>query len=367
MTNAPITVMRPFDELPAGTVKIPLGLPHGAAWPLVAQIAALSQRRAGCTASIGYMVERLGMHPSTIYAGLAAAGAWIITDTSTSITRRFLAPIPDDAAWARISYRAAAGVGCHNVAGVWTPRRNRSLLLELYCRLRRDEEIGRVRDQSGLAKDLQLTDRTVRSLVATLKSDGWITSHRAGRLIAYRTHDAPLRVLATTSGDCDEAAEGRIDQSDPGHARERSRKLDRNDLGSRGETISETDAAQKSDLEVGLMKHDVSPLAAGEAQHRSGAGDALPRERQTDFTNSHHETAPRVLGAPSVMTAIPLDWQARMTETERERVLTAISGDRQGADDRGDDDPGPSPLDPLVRPPGAPPRGGRVDRGPARL
>ncbi|MCA2228766.1 hypothetical protein [Nonomuraea aurantiaca] len=308
----------PLDELPDGTVKIPLGLPHGAAWPLVAQVAALSQRRAGCTASIAFLSERLGMHPSTIYDALSAAGAWIITDTTTRITRRFLAPLPEDAAWARISYRAAAGVGCRSVHGTWTPRRNRSLMLELYCRLRRDEAVGAIRSQAELAQDLDVTDRTVRSLLTALESDGWISPRPTGRMIAYRTHDAPLLAVEEPPADPDE----RPDRELPSN---RSRIVKRNDQGSQGETIMETEPAQKDDLEAGLEKHDHSPLAVGEAQDRNGdAGSALSRERQINEQAGCAVRPLRPAGALSVMTALPLRWQLRMTEQERDRVLTAM-------------------------------------------
>ncbi|MEU6720683.1 hypothetical protein ABZ897_55300 [Nonomuraea sp. NPDC046802] len=329
-----------LDDLPDGTVKVPLGLPRGAAWPVVAQVAALSQRRAGCTASIGYLADRLGVHPSTIYDGLAAAGDWVVTDTSTSVTRRFLAPIPEDAAWARISYRAAAGVGCHSVDGIWTPRRNRSLLLELYCRLRRDEETGQVRNQTRLANDLGVTDRTVRSLLAALEADGWITGHRAGRLTAYRTHHAPLHVVDLSPLPSDVVSADEAEQGDTAQAEERSQprsgKSSRNDPGSPSETISEAEPVQKHDDQAGCEKHDCSPLAVGDVQHRNDeGGDALPRERSKPGPDDRDEgngspaptptAAPSgVPGAPSVMCALPLEWQARMSEAERERVLTAI-------------------------------------------
>ncbi|WP_155127528.1 hypothetical protein [[Actinomadura] parvosata] len=320
-THSPVRL----DDLPDGTVKIPLELPHGAAWPVAVQVAALSQRQAGCTASIGYLARRLRVHPSTIYHGLAAAGGWIVTDSSTSVTRRFLAPIPQNAAWARISYRAAAGVGCHRVGGVWAPRRNRAALLELYCRLRCDEEVGRVREQAALAEDLGVTDRTVRSLLATLESDGWITGHRVGRLIAYRTHDAPLRVANSGPGVRDEGGGCTMFAAD-----EQSRKAGRDDLGSRGEMISEAEPAQKPDDQAGGRKRDGLPLAVGALQHRRSAEDgSLPERAQIGGVDGQAmERLPRPAmrpgGALSVMCALPLGWQARMSETERERVLTAI-------------------------------------------
>ncbi|MGR6924511.1 hypothetical protein ACU635_60545 [[Actinomadura] parvosata] len=329
MSAGPVFTVRPLDELPDGTVKIPLGLPHGAVWPVVAQVAALSQRRAGCTASIGYLAERLGMHPSTVYDALNAAGAWIVADTSTHVTRRFLAPLPEDAAWVRISYRAAAGVGCHSVQGVWTPRRNRSALFELYCRLRRDEAVGVVRSQAELAKDLDATDRTVRSMLAVLEEDGWVSRRRTGRLIAYRTHDAPLQIVTPGTVD-DEAAIGAPIGPDEAVQKKpatgRSRNLSRNDLGHSGEMISEAEPAQKRDPETRLEKRDDLPLAVGEVQHHSEAGghDALPRERQIDSGTDNAARPWRPGGALSVMTAIPLRWQLRMTERERERVLEAI-------------------------------------------
>ncbi|MGR6924518.1 hypothetical protein ACU635_60595 [[Actinomadura] parvosata] len=315
-----------LDDLPDGTVKVPLDLPHGAAWPVAAQIAALSQRQAGCTASIGYLARRLGLHPSTIYQGLAAAGGWIVTDSSTSVTRRFLAPIPQDAAWARISYRAAAGVGCHRVDGVWAPRRNRAALLELYCRLRREEEVGRVREQAALAEDLGVTDRTVRSLLATLEADGWITGHRVGRLIAYRTHDASLR---SGPGVRDEEAGGGAVSA----GEDRSRKAERGDRGSQGEMISEAEPAQKPDDQAGGRKRECSPLAVGDLQRRRSAEGGSLRERaQTGGVDRQVvERLPRPAvrsgGALSVMCALPLEWQARMSETERERVLAAIEAE----------------------------------------
>ncbi|WP_219510907.1 winged helix-turn-helix domain-containing protein [Nonomuraea ceibae] len=313
-------------ELPDGTVKIPLGLPHGAAWPVVAQVAALSQRKAGCTASIAYLAERLGIHASTVYDALNVASAWIITDTITRVTRRYLAPLPEDAAWTRISYRAAAGVGCHSVHGVWTPRRNRSALLELYCRLRRDEAVGIVRSQDELAADLGVTSRTVRSLLGLLEADGWITSRRAGRMIAYCTHDTPLRAVApgARAGEEPPAKPARAAELTP--AASRSRKPARNDLGRTGETISETETAQKGDPEAGLEKRDHSPLAVGEVQHRSdtGAQDALTRERQVGNMAAMRSRPRRPGGALSVMAVLPLSWQLRMSERERERVLEAV-------------------------------------------
>ncbi|MGP4104464.1 hypothetical protein [Nonomuraea sp. KM90] len=325
MTGSSPAVCRPLDELPDGTVKIPLDLPHGAAWPVVAQIAALSQRRAGCTASIAFLAHRLGVHASTIYDALNAAGSWITTDTSTRTTRRYLAPFPQDTAWARISYRAAAGVGCRSVEGLWTPRRNRSALLELYCRLRRDEAVGTVRSQAELAADLEVTDRTLRSLLATLEQDGWISSHRAGRLIAYCTHDAPLHVVDATTRSGGEPSVEPVDRPEHEPLAERSRKPSLNDHGYSGETISEAEPAQKRDHETRLEKHDCSPLAVGAVQHRSDdAAPALPRERQinNDTNDSPRELRPR--GAVSVMTALPLAWQLRMSEQDRERVVAAV-------------------------------------------
>ncbi|MFI6603725.1 hypothetical protein ACIBHX_46480 [Nonomuraea sp. NPDC050536] len=303
-------------ELPCGSVKIPLGLPRGAAWPVVAQIAALSQRAAGCTASIGYLAGRLDLHPSTVYEALVAAEGWVVTETRGRVTRRWLAAIPAGGAWVRISYRAAAGVGCHSVDGRWTARRNRSLLLELYCQLRRDEAIGRVRDQSALAAALAVTDRTVRSLLRTLECDGWITARRSGRLIAWRTHDAPLYVASCAGTD----EQGPDSQEEP----ERSRNLTRNDLGTSGETISEADAVQKREPEAGCEKRDDPPLAVGAAGVGEGGDrDALSRERPTDLERQDLQR-PRVPGAPSVVTAIPLEWQIRMTADERDRLVGAI-------------------------------------------
>ncbi|MGV9387365.1 hypothetical protein ACWDRB_67170 [Nonomuraea sp. NPDC003707] len=325
MTDSSAAVARPLDELPDGTVKIPLGLPHGAVWPVVAQVAALSQRRAGCTASIGFLADRLGMHPSTIYNALHAAGAWIITDTSTRTTRRYLALFPEDAAWARISYRAAAGVGCRSIQGVWTPRRNRSAMLELYCRLRRDEAVGAVRSQSELAEDLDVTDRTLRSMLSALEEDGWISHHRTGRMIAYRTHDAPLHVVdAAAVLDGEPSAEpGNGPAQEP--TAERSRNLSRNDLGSLAEMISDAEAIQKPDLERGFEKRDCSPLAVGDVQVRSDdAEDALPRERNIHEDRGGTSGRLRPRGALSVMAAIPLTWQLRMSERDRERVLAAV-------------------------------------------
>ncbi|MFD0479934.1 hypothetical protein ACFQ0B_76200 [Nonomuraea thailandensis] len=323
MTGSSPAVCRPLDELPDGTVKIPLNLPHGAVWPVVAQIAALSQRRAGCTASITFLADRLGMHPSTIYEALKAADEWIITDASARITRRYLAPIPDDGAWARISYRAAAGVGCYSVDGQWTPRRNRSALLQLYCRLRRDEAVGRVRSQSELAADCQVTDRTVRAMLAVLEGDGWISGHRAGRMIAYRTHDAPLHVVQANLASGKDAPAEPVDLAGQDPAVKRPRNLSRNDLGKPVESISETDPVQKRDDQAGGEKRDCSPLAVGEVQHRSDdAASALPRERQT--SNISRPVSPPRGGALSVMTAIPLSWQLRMSDQDRERVEAAV-------------------------------------------
>ncbi len=325
MTAYSPAVPRPLDELPDGTVKIPLGLPHGAVWPVVAQVAALSQRRAGCTASIGFLAERLGMHPSTIYDALNAAGAWIITDTSTRTTRRYLAPFPEDAAWARLSYRAAAGVGCRSIQGVWTPRRNRSALLELYCRLRRDEAVGAVRSQAELAKDLEVTDRTLRSMLAALEDDGWISRRRAGRIIAYRTHDAPLRVVGPASTLDEESRAEPDDEPEQEPTAERSRNLRRNDLGNSVETISDAEAIQKRDLETGFEKRDDAPLAVGDVQVRSkDAEHALSRERPINDDTGSVPRMFRPRGALSVMAALPLTWQLRMSERDRQRVIAAV-------------------------------------------
>jgi DNA-binding transcriptional ArsR family regulator len=319
------TVCHPLDGLPDGTVKVPLGLPHGAAWPVVAQVAALSQRRAGCTASIGFLADRLSMHPSTIYDALNAAGAWIITDASTRTTRRYLAPFPETA-WARISYRAAAGVGCRSVDGVWTPRRNRSALLELYCRLRRDEAVGAIRSQAELAQELEVTDRTVRSLLIALEVDGWISSRRAGRMIAYRTHDAPLHVVDAVTTSAGGPSAEPADQQEHEPTAERSRNVSRTELGISVETISESEPLQKLDPQTGLEKHDCSPLAVGDVQHRSAAPvSALPRERHiSEATDDTPPKAPRPRGALSVLAAIPLAWQQRMSQADRERVLAAV-------------------------------------------
>ncbi|MEV0168912.1 hypothetical protein B0I32_15214 [Nonomuraea fuscirosea] len=325
MTGSSPAVCCPLDELPDGTVKIPLDLPHGAAWPVVAQVAALSQRRAGCTASIAFLADRLGVHASTIYDALNAAGSWIITDTSTRTTRRYLAPFAEDTAWARISYRAAAGVGCHSVQGVWAPRRNRSAMLELYCRLRRDEVVGVVRSQSELAHDLEMTDRTVRSLLAALEDDGWISSRRAGRMIAYRTHDAPLHVLDTAARSQGEPSVKPVRRLEREPIVERSRKPNRNDHGNSAETITETEPAQKRDFEAGPEKHDRMPLAVGDVQHRNDDADsALSRERRINDQPGGSVRRLRPSGALSVMAAIPLAWQLRMSEQERDRVLAAV-------------------------------------------
>ncbi|WP_431921560.1 hypothetical protein [Nonomuraea jabiensis] len=325
MTASSAAVARPLDELPDGTVKIPLGLPHGAVWPVVAQVAALSQRRAGCTASIKFLADRLGIHPSTIYNALNAAGAWIITDTSTRTTRRYLAPFPEDGAWARISYRAAAGVGCRSIQGVWTPRRNRSALLELYCRLRRDEAVGAVRSQPELAEDLDVTDRTLRSMLSALEEDGWISRHRTGRMIAYRTHDAPFHAVDTAAVPDEEPPAEPSNEPAQEPTTERSRNLSRNDQGSSAETISDAEARQKRDIEAGFEKRDCSPLAVGDVQVRSDdAEDALARERQIHEDRRGTPGLPRPRGALSVMAAIPLTWQLRMSEHDRERVLAAV-------------------------------------------
>lgn len=321
-----------LDDLPEGSVKLPLGLPRGAAWPVVAQIAALSQRVQGCTASIGYLADQTGLSQSSVYAALSDASPWIITKGRA----RWLAPIPDDVPWARISYRAAAGVGCHSMDGIWTARRNRSLLLELYCHLRRDEALGGVRTQGEIAERLGLSVSALKNLLRTLIEDGWISAAQEGRKVCYRTHDAALRMVNT-----------------PG----RSSSLTGNDQATSVETIKPADWSQKHDTQAGPEKHDFSPLAVGDLQHRKRVDHEALRERPKPGSDSNEQATAepraffvgrepyllevldlgssrppsglsvRVSGAPSVMCAIPLDWQIRMSESDRERVMAAIEAE----------------------------------------
>uniref|UniRef100_UPI003F4944C7 hypothetical protein n=1 Tax=Nonomuraea bangladeshensis TaxID=404385 RepID=UPI003F4944C7 len=291
----------PLENLPLGTVKIPLTLPRGAAWPIVAQIAALSQRASGCTASIAFLADQSGMSASSVYAALAAAGPWLVTRGRA----RWLAPLPPDAAWARISYRAAAAVGCRQVDGVWIARRNRSLLLQLYCFLRRDEDTGRLRSQAQLARELQLSISAIKNLLRTLTGDGWISYRQEGRRLRYITHDAP-----------------RLPDADkPG-----SGLLTGNDQGVSPEMIKAADRTQKHDVQARGEKQDGPPLAVGEVPHRKSAtrDDALTRERLFHSPDADPPQPIRVRGALSAMTALPTEWLARMTERERERVLAAI-------------------------------------------
>ncbi|MFC4116541.1 hypothetical protein [Nonomuraea zeae] len=67
------------------------------------------------------------------------------------------------------------------------------------------------------------------------------------------------------------------------------------------------------------------PLAVGGAQHRKDASrNALTRERQINDEPPPAPAVTRPRGGPSVMTALPLEWQLRMSQSERERVLAAI-------------------------------------------
>ncbi|GAA4986372.1 hypothetical protein HD597_000033 [Nonomuraea thailandensis] len=293
----------PLDNLPSGSVKIPLALPRGAAWPIVAQIAALSQRASGCTASIAFLADQSGLSASSVYAALAAAGSWIVTRGRA----RWLAPLPPQVAWARISYRAAAAVGCRQVDGVWTARRNRSLLLQLYCFLRRDEDAGRLRSQAQLAQDLEVSISATKNLLRTLANDGWISCRPEGRRLRYFTHDSPHLPEADKIG--------------PG-------LLTRNDQDGSPETIKAADRTQKHDDQTRGEKQDDPPLAAGDVPHRKNApGGALPRERRIHHSPDAGPPPIRVLGALSAMTALPTEWLARMTERDRERVLAAIEAE----------------------------------------
>ncbi|MFD0479939.1 hypothetical protein ACFQ0B_76230 [Nonomuraea thailandensis] len=176
----------PLDNLPSGSVKIPLALPRGAAWPIVAQIAALSQRASGCTASIAFLADQSGLSASSVYAALAAAGSWIVTRGRA----RWLAPLPR-----RSPGPASPTAPPQRSAAVrwteWTARRNRSLLLQLYCFLRRDEDAGRLRSQAQLAQDLEVSISATKNLLRTLANDGWISCRPEGRRLRYFTHDSP--------------------------------------------------------------------------------------------------------------------------------------------------------------------------------
>ncbi|WP_424533729.1 hypothetical protein ACOZ38_25670 [Sphaerisporangium viridialbum] len=266
----------PLDDLPDGTVKVPLNLPSGAAWPVVTQIAALSQRTQGCTASTGYLAERLGLARETIARTLTEASPWIVTAKKGSRRVLRLAPIADSTPWARLSYRAAAGVGCRSVDGTWRPRRNRSALLELYAHLRHDEMTGVHRTAVQLARALDVTDRTVRNLVVTLEEDGWIVPCRKGGRTVHLTREDALRLVPQ-----DDALEPETEVTSNGN---------------RGHTDPETEVTQKQELEARTLKQDLSLPAVGDLQGRKRAsgGGALPRG--TDETSSDEEDPGTVSG-----------------------------------------------------------------------
>jgi hypothetical protein len=79
---------------------------------------------------------------------------------------------------------------------------------------------------------------------------------------------------------------------------------------------------------------ELDPLAAGELQHRKSADHVSLRERSKSGSDEGDDAAVRpsgspvrACGTPSVMAAIPLEWQMRMSEHERERVLSAIEAE----------------------------------------
>lgn len=303
----------PLDELPSGTVKIPLNLPHGAAWPVLAQVAALSQRPQGCTASADYLAERLTMARETVQRALAEVAPWIVATPAGRRVRRHLAPLAEHIEWARISYRAAAGVGCHPVDGEWIARHNRSLLLELYARLRHAEDTGHRPTATALGAALGVTRVTVQVALATLVEDGWITKVGRG---AYATQATILRPVADVAEAPADVLAGSQVMYQPDHT----------------PCISQV-TPEAGTLSTNL-KQDPFPLAVGVSPAVPACAPTADAERAKPVSEGEQATtkssdrereqaAEGVLAAFGIVAALPTELIAGMSEADRDKVMRA--------------------------------------------
>ncbi|WP_440100115.1 hypothetical protein [Streptosporangium sp. H16] len=94
------------------------------------------------------------------------------------------------------------------------------------------------------------------------------------------------------------------------------------DLSTPYETPSEDSPSKDTPSE-----NDLSPLAVGDylaVRVHARTADAERKINEGGVRAAPRRAGPRPKGAPSVMALLPLDWQARMTAAEIERVVTAI-------------------------------------------
>ncbi|MFI6889124.1 hypothetical protein [Streptosporangium canum] len=88
------------------------------------------------------------------------------------------------------------------------------------------------------------------------------------------------------------------------------------------ETPSEDSSSESTPSE-----DDLSPLAVGDhlaVSANTSTADAERKISKRQVRAAPRQARPRPKGAPSVMALLPLDWQARMTHDELERVMSAI-------------------------------------------
>lgn len=162
-----------------------------------AQVTALAQRSAGCTASVAVLARYMGTSKRTAERYLAELAAPGPDGRPELVTRRRTGPDGDGETALRLTRPVARGEHWAYVP-VLAAKTLRHPVFVVYCALAYATATGTPVTAAELGDVVGVTERSARRLVAELERLGWITvHHRAGvhGRHAYEVHDHPLHLV----------------------------------------------------------------------------------------------------------------------------------------------------------------------------